>query len=824
MADMTLLVKLIGDASSLSKSLSDTQDKLEQMANKNIPGTNSKLQSLGDKCTAVGSALSKKVTAPLVAVGGSLVAVGKNVADYSDHIDKMSQKLGLSREGFQEWDYILSQNGASIDSMKGGMKKLVNSMDSAVQKGSTAGTAFERLGLSLEDLQGKSREEVFETTITALQGVGDESERAALANELLGKSGAELAPLLNAGAGSVEELKQKAHELGLVLDDETIDSGVRMTDALDTMNRSFQSIKNAIGAAVMPVIADLAEYVAGKMPIVTEKIRAVSDAFNNLSPTTKKIIGIVAGLAAAAGPALMIGGKLMGRIDGIISKGGILGKILGGLTSPVGLAVLAIGGLVAAFVAAEKAPDTFGQAILDFITNIGTKFVQFINELPERLTVLGAKLKEALSQSLSGAGEGIDGGSFLTSFIQTVIQVIASVRQAILDNAPEILTAVAGILSTVVEYFAQNAPQFLETGIQVFKTLIEAITTVLPEIVAAIATMIPTIVNALITALPVLLDGAITFFLALVDALPVVLPQILNALTIAIPKIVDALITALPVLLDGAIQFFMALVEALPEILPELLTALGTIVIKVVETIIDHLPELLTAALEFFGALVTAFVNIHKKVLGAIGKFLVDIGEKLVNGVKTKIDELKEWLGNKWEGIKTTASRTWDGIKEAITKPIEKARDAISKAWEKVKSILETKISIPHIKLPHFSISGSFSLDPPQVPHLDIDWYKTGGLFNRPSVIGVGEAGPEAVAPIDKLKAYVTEAVTNARTAIMDYTPIDSLANAIATGFAMQGAGQQGGEYHFTVELGGARVAEKIFTLNKEGEMIVQGS
>jgi phage-related protein len=824
MADMTLLVKLIGDASSLSKSLSDTQDKLEQMANKNIPGTNSKLQSLGDKCTAVGSALSKKVTAPLVAVGGSLVAVGKNVADYSDHIDKMSQKLGLSREGFQEWDYILSQNGASIDSMKGGMKKLVNSMDSAVQKGSTAGTAFERLGLSLEDLQGKSREEVFETTITALQGVGDESERAALANELLGKSGAELAPLLNAGAGSVEELKQKAHELGLVLDDETIDSGVRMTDALDTMNRSFQSIKNAIGAAVMPIIADLAEYVAGKMPIVTEKIRAVSDAFNNLSPTTKKIIEIVAGLAAAAGPALMIGGKLMGRIDGIISKGGILGKILGGLTSPVGLAVLAIGGLVAAFVAAEKAPDTFGQAILDFIKNIGTKFVQFINELPERLKGLGAKLKETLSQGLSGAGEGIDGGSFLTSFIQTVTQVIASIRQAILDNAPEILTAVAGILSTVIEYFAQNAPQFLETGIQVFKTLIEAITTVLPEIVAAIATMIPTIVNALITALPVLLDGAITFFLALVDALPVVLPQILNALTIAIPQIVDALITALPILLDGAIQFFMALVEALPEILPELLAALGTLVIEVAGTIIDHLPELLTAALEFFGALVTAFVNIHKKVLGAIGKFLVDIGEKLVNGVKTKIDELKEWLGNKWEGIKTTASRTWDGIKEAITKPIEKARDAISKAWEKVKSILETKISIPHIKLPHFSISGSFSLDPPQVPHLDIDWYKTGGLFNRPSVIGVGEAGPEAVAPIDKLKAYVTEAVTNARTAIMDYTPIDSLANAIASGFAMQSAGQQGGEYHFTVELGGARVAEKIFTLNREGEMIVRGA
>ena len=106
---------------------------------------------------------------------------------------------------------------------------------------------------------------------------------------------------------------------------------------------------------------------------------------------------------------------------------------------------------------------------------------------------------------------------------------------------------------------------------------------------------------------------------------------------------------------------------------------------------------------------------------------------------------------------------------------------------------------------------------------MNVDWYAKGGLFNRPSVVGVGEAGPEAVAPIDKLKAYVTEAVTNARNAIMDSTAIDSLADAIATGFAMQNAPTQGGEYRFIVELGGARVAEKIYTLNREGEMIMKG-
>ena len=119
--------------------------------------------------------------------------------------------------------------------------------------------------------------------------------------------------------------------------------------------------------------------------------------------------------------------------------------------------------------------------------------------------------------------------------------------------------------------------------------------------------------------------------------------------------------------------------------------------------------------------------------------------------VTTAWNNIKTDVGSTVENIKSTVTQKFEDIKNKIQEKIESARDKVHDAIEKIKGFFDFSWELPHIKLPHFSVSGEFSLNPPSIPHFDVDWYKTGGVFDAPSVIGVGEAGPEAVLPLETL-------------------------------------------------------------------------
>ena len=179
-----------------------------------------------------------------------------NAAAMGDAIDKNSQALGMSRQAYQEWDYILSQNGSSIESLGVSMKTLNN----AIVDGSKTGVAaFEALGLSIDDLRTIDMEAQFETVVRAFQNMEAGSEKAALAVDLFGRNGMALLPLLNNTGTSIDELRAKAEELGIIMGDESVNASVRYTDSMDTLNRTVNALKNEIGAALIPKITEFVE-------------------------------------------------------------------------------------------------------------------------------------------------------------------------------------------------------------------------------------------------------------------------------------------------------------------------------------------------------------------------------------------------------------------------------------------------------------------------------------------------------------------------------------------------------------------------------------
>lgn len=171
-------------------------------------------------------------------------------------------------------------------------------------------------------------------------------------------------------------------------------------------------------------------------------------------------------------------------------------------------------------------------------------------------------------------------------------------------------------------------------------------------------------------------------------------------------------------------------------------------------------------------------------------------------------------LYKNWDKVKKAAARTWNAIKNAITKPIKAAVDFVKRMVQKIKDFFTFKVSLPHIKLPHFVIEplGWQLGDLLQgiIPHLGIDWYAQGGIFNSPRVIGVGDSkSPEAVIPIDKLQSMIN--ASNAQ-----------MVSAIVTALQAMNAGNNGKPVELVVNLGGAQVATQIFKLNKQGQIIME--
>lgn len=180
-------------------------------------------------------------------------------SEYGDEIDKNSQKLGLSREAYQRWSYIIGQSGGDITSMEAGFKTFTNTIDDAKNGVESAVEKFEKLGISIDDINSKNYDELFEKTITGFQLMDDQVSKAADANDLFGRSAVDLMPTLNTTVYATKELYDRVDDLGILMSDEAVDSAVTYGDRMDDLSLSMEGLRNSIMTYALPGMSELAD-------------------------------------------------------------------------------------------------------------------------------------------------------------------------------------------------------------------------------------------------------------------------------------------------------------------------------------------------------------------------------------------------------------------------------------------------------------------------------------------------------------------------------------------------------------------------------------
>ncbi|MCA9140812.1 MAG: hypothetical protein KDB00_28770 [Planctomycetales bacterium] len=338
---------------------------------KGAAGVEADLKKLGRRVQGIGAGAigaSAAILGPLVAATSGFAATG-------DAVHKMSLRTGVSAKALTGLGFAAEQSGSNISAVEKGFAGLSRSLLDLERGGANSVDTFDRIGLSLSDLQGLSPEDQMMKIADALNNVSDASTRGALAQQIFGRSGRDLLPLLAEGSAGMRKLTDEAASLGRVLTDEDAANAAAFTDAMNRVKTVIGGVVNQVGAALAPALTEIADLIA-----------STSMGLVNFVRDNRGMIQVVAAVAAGIGIA---GGALVGfgTMLTIVGAGvsGIAGAI-GFLMSPIGLA---IGGLA-----------LLGGALVKY-TDIGVKALDWLKEKFEPLIATvkdaGAAIIEAFA-------------------------------------------------------------------------------------------------------------------------------------------------------------------------------------------------------------------------------------------------------------------------------------------------------------------------------------------------------------------------------------------------------------------------------------------
>lgn len=430
---------------------------VDDQASDKISGLSSKLGKGLQTAAKVGTAAMAAIGTATVAAGTAFANNIKQTAEYADNIDKMSQKMGLSAQAYQEWDFIMQHSGTSMEALKAGMKTLANAVESG-------NDAFERLGITQEEIATMNQEELFARTLEGLQGVTDETERTYLAGQLLGRGATELGALLNTSAEDVEAMRQQAHDLGGVMSDEAVKAGAAFQDSLQNLGVATSSLGKNLSAQFLPSVTSMMD---GLSALITGDESGfglietgINDFIDNLANELPKF--------------LELGAKIVENLATAILDN--LPKLFeSGVSIITELATSAIGML----------PQIVALG-LDLIVSLANGIAENLPELIPTIVDVILQIVDTLTDPET-----------LSSLIDASIAIVIALANGIIDSLPKLLEKAPEIISNLVTAIVNNVPKLLEAALSMILTLVGGIVDNLPQIGEAALEIISALLNGL---------------------------------------------------------------------------------------------------------------------------------------------------------------------------------------------------------------------------------------------------------------------------------------------------------------------------------------
>ena len=513
---------------------------------------------------------------------------------------------------------------------------------------------------------------------------------------------------LEEGSDWIEEYNGVADQMASVMQD-------NLAGQLTILKSQIQELAISFGEMLMPAIR-----------AIVSRVQAFVDKLNGMSESQRKAVLTIGLIIAALGPLLVILGTVISKV-GVAMQGfvklatgvkklgvavkagtGIFGKLgaaLGGISAPVLAVIAVIAILVAAFKHLWDTNEEFRNAITAIWNGIVSKIQAFCQGIVDRLNALGFEFG-SIVDVLKSLWDGLC--QFLAPVFEAAFSVVSTVLGSVLD-------VITGLLDVFIGLFTGNWSQMWDGVKVIFSGVWDAITGLFDTALNLLKSLAEVVFGWFGTTWETVWTSIKSFF---------------------------------ETIWNGIIAFFSGIWNSIVSTVTAQINAVKTVVTTV------------------FNAVKATATTIWNGIKTAIST--------VVDGIKSKVssafESVKNTATNLFNGIKSTATSVWNGIKTAIVTPIEAARDKIRSALNAVSGFFSgLKLQLPHIKLPHFRVSGTLSISPPSVPHLSIDWYKEGGIMTKPTVFGMngsalmagGEAGSEAILPLSgfykQLEAMLTE-------------------------------------------------------------------